>query len=156
MAGSEITSGVWYDAPEGGDEFFLDGNDTSLGSKLTDTRESDVEEEDEVDEVDEDIGDDDSVESAVEELPASPPQESGVVEPQVAVIRRTRLPAPTSGEEGSLFSVLKKNVGKVCLPLPNRIKIKPKHTSRIFLPCHSQSVSTSRSASFNGTQIQSC
>ncbi|KAG9099904.1 hypothetical protein FS749_000091 [Ceratobasidium sp. UAMH 11750] len=110
---SEITSSVWYDASEGGDEFFLDGNDTFHASEATDTRHSDLEEEEEEEEVEEEIADDgeSSVESAADE-PIAPSQASGAVKPEVAVVRRTRLPAPTSGEEGSLFSVLKKNVGK--------------------------------------------
>ena len=33
--------------------------------------------------------------------------------PSTAVKRRTQLPAPTSGDEISLFTVLKRNVGKV-------------------------------------------
>ena len=32
---------------------------------------------------------------------------------QKAIIRRTQLPSPPVGDEGSLFAVLKKNVGKV-------------------------------------------
>ncbi|KAG9128107.1 hypothetical protein FRC07_004723 [Ceratobasidium sp. 392] len=98
---------VWYDASDGGDEFFLDDNDTSYPSEATDVRHSDVEEE----EVEEEIADDG--ESSVDEPPEpEPTQPSGVAKPEIAVVRRTRLPAPTSGEEGSLFSVLKKNVGK--------------------------------------------
>lgn len=109
---SEVTSGGWYDASEG-EEFFLDAVDNSLASGTADARQSDVEEEEEVEEevVEE-------YESSAEGEPETPAQtqpagESGLVQPQTAVVRRTRLPAPTSGEEGSLFSVLKKNVGKV-------------------------------------------
>lgn len=31
-------------------------------------------------------------------------------------VRRTRLPSPVIGDEGSLFAILKKNIGKVWLP----------------------------------------
>ena len=31
------------------------------------------------------------------------------------VMRRTQLPVPSCGDEGSLFAILKKNVGKVCM-----------------------------------------
>ncbi|KAF8609378.1 hypothetical protein BDV93DRAFT_518205 [Ceratobasidium sp. AG-I] len=108
---SEVTSGGWYDASEG-EEFFLDVNDNSLASETADTRQSDVEEEEEVeDEVA------DEYESSAEGEPEAPPETqptggSNLLRPETAVVRRTKLPAPTSGEEGSLFSVLKKNVGK--------------------------------------------
>jgi oxysterol-binding protein-related protein 3/6/7 len=32
------------------------------------------------------------------------------------VMRRTQLPVPSCSDEGSLFTILKKNVGKVCMP----------------------------------------
>lgn len=110
---SEVTSGGWYDASEG-EEFFLDVNENSLASETADARQSDVEEEEEVeDEVA------DEYESSAEGEPEVPPEtqptgDSNLIRPETAVVRRTKLPAPTSGEEGSLFSVLKKNVGKVC------------------------------------------
>lgn len=110
---SEITSSGWYDASEG-DEFFLDANDNSLASETEDARQSDVEEEEEVEE---EVADE--YESSAEGEPEAPPQAeptggSSLVRPETTVVRRTKLLAPTSGEEGSLFSVLKKNVGKVC------------------------------------------
>jgi hypothetical protein len=104
---SEITSQMWYDASEGGDEFFLDANDTSQASEAPNNRTSDVEEEEEEEE-EEEVGGEESSEDEpeAESIPA-------VVRSETAVVRRARLPAPNTGEEGSLFAVLKKNVGKV-------------------------------------------
>jgi hypothetical protein len=50
--------------------------------------------------------------------PSRVPSESGTVDPKdlvVQVTRRTHLPAAPVGDEGSLFTILKKNVGKVGL-----------------------------------------
>lgn len=41
--------------------------------------------------------------------------ETPVSEPELLIDRRTRLPQRTAGDEGSLFAVLKKNVGQVDL-----------------------------------------
>ncbi|QRW05630.1 oxysterol binding protein [Ceratobasidium sp. AG-Ba] len=113
MATLASEASVWFDAPEGGDEFFLDEKDPSEPSYGS--RHSDVEEEDEEDEAEGEIADDG--ESSVEEPDEvvtlhAVAQASGAAKPDATVVRRTKLPAPTSGEEGSLFSVLKKNVGK--------------------------------------------
>lgn len=101
---SEITSQMWFDASEGGDEFFLDADDTGQTSGTADARHSDVEEEEVEEEV---VGDDESSEDerATETAPTA-------VKSDLSIVRRTKLPAPNSGEEGSLFAVLKKNVGK--------------------------------------------
>lgn len=100
---SEITSHVWYDASEGGDEFFLDVNDASQTDEPLEYRHSDVEEEEEAEVVADEGSDDEPV---VEIAPIA-------AKSDVMTVRRTRLPSPNNGEEGSLFAVLKKNVGKV-------------------------------------------
>ncbi len=59
---------------------------------------------------------------AEEEPPARMPSEDSEPDPvasSLQVVRRTKLPAPPVGDEGSLFSILKKNVGKVSVILSN-------------------------------------
>ncbi|CAE6473876.1 unnamed protein product [Rhizoctonia solani] len=105
---SEVTSQMWFDASDGADEFFLDA-DESEGHGVVEAvreRQSDVEEEEESEEV---VGGESSEEECERELAPTAPV---VVAPSTEIVRRTRLPAPNTGEEGSLFAVLKKNVGK--------------------------------------------
>lgn len=44
--------------------------------------------------------------------PSPPPTEKERRKGSVSFVRRTRLPAPTSGEQMSLFTMLKRNIGK--------------------------------------------
>ncbi|CAE6462835.1 unnamed protein product [Rhizoctonia solani] len=101
---SEITSQMWFDASDGADEFFLDAdeNESSVARTL-DEKHSDGEEEEEG----EDVVDGESSEDEPEA--AAPLESSPSAIPSSAVVRRTKLPAPNTGEEGSLFAVLKKN-----------------------------------------------
>ncbi|KEP54600.1 animal oxysterol-binding family 3 protein [Rhizoctonia solani 123E] len=108
---SEVTSQMWFDASDGADEFFLDEDENENEGGVVDAvgeKHSDVEEEDE-DEVE--VVDGESSEDEPEVVPA-PESAPVAVVPSTEIVRRTRLPAPNTGEEGSLFSVLKKNVGK--------------------------------------------
>lgn len=136
--GSGGSSAIWYDAPEEGLEFFsVDGDEDA------DQNESAYPSDDEEDDgarmhhksrlVDLDAAALDASISTAPSSTVSPYSETGSFEPtqstvsnassisipraptptQHQVIRRTHLPAPTSGNEISLFSVLKKNVGKV-------------------------------------------
>ncbi|KAF8708426.1 Pleckstrin homology domain, partial [Rhizoctonia solani] len=106
---SEVTSQMWFDASDGADEFFLDADESESGAiRAVSEKHSDVESDEEC----EDVVDEESSEDEPEPEPA-PTLESDVSAiPSTAVVRRTKLPAPNTGEEGSLFAVLKKNVGK--------------------------------------------
>ncbi|KAI0321105.1 Oxysterol-binding protein-domain-containing protein [Amylostereum chailletii] len=103
---------VWFDAPEGepegAEEFLLDepsslGAMESLGSRLTNTdshstiyagsQASDTDEEE-------------------QEVRASLEVEEAPSGSSVEVARRTSLPSGPVGDEGSLFAILKKNIGK--------------------------------------------
>lgn len=103
---------VWFDAPEydGAEEFVLDptpgeeGQGSQLSYLESPTR---MEEEEEMTET----------ESGSEETHEGPQRAATpTVGPpnEVAIVRRTELPSLPVGDEGSLFAVLKKNVGKVC------------------------------------------
>ncbi|KAJ6627191.1 oxysterol binding protein [Mycena sp. CBHHK59/15] len=95
----------WFDADsnEGAEEFILDippQLDSRQTSKIVsnDSRSS--------------LGHS-SVDTDIVEEPSRKPSESSTVDgAAVQVIRRTHLPAPPVGDEGSLFTILKKNVGK--------------------------------------------
>ena len=105
FTGSTSGSSLWFDAPDGGEEFILDDDD----------REGEIDHSVVVSEVDvgsdkESIGSDDGSKPS----PETPKGETTPQPSHLVVKRRSILPAPTSGDEVSLFSVLKKNVGKVC------------------------------------------
>lgn len=114
---------IWFDAEEydGAEEFVLDeAPDDSQVSKLSEmnnmgtpssgtsdagpesTSESSDSEEEEAEEEENEV----TEISTAGTSDISPPSE-------LAVTRRTQLPSPPAGDEGSLFAVLKKNVGKV-------------------------------------------
>lgn len=87
--GSDVT---WYDAPElddGPEEFLLDADERGPESRIMESEQESAS---------------DSDDEAL--LPY-------VVPDPTAVARRSKLPALPPGDEGSLFTVLKKNVGKV-------------------------------------------
>ncbi|KAH9946839.1 Oxysterol-binding protein-domain-containing protein [Amylocystis lapponica] len=117
---SNSEGSVWYDAPDGdggAEEFVLDpspGEEAqerkSLGRDQQSFAHSDTPTSTELD------SDSDS-ESEQAGAPESAPTSVG----EVQVVRRTHLPSGPVGDEGSLFAVLKKNVGKdlsqVALPV---------------------------------------
>lgn len=91
--GSDV---VWYDAPElddGPQEFLLDADERGPESRILDS------------ELDSTSDSDD------DRSPSSPI----VTKDPTAVARRSKLPALPPADEGSLFTVLKKNVGKVSM-----------------------------------------
>lgn len=120
---------VWYDASEGEDmgaeEFVLEpeeiGEDeVTPGSKMVADSQSSITNE----ESDIELDRESSVGQGPEEL-------------ETRVTRRTQLPVKPSGEEGSLFAVLKKSVGQVCQSIVQdrpRIKVSCQDLSNISFP----------------------
>ena len=103
---------VWFDAPEydGPEEFVLDVSPPEDQGQLyyTDSRMTERTDVTEATEAGSSTGVDTDSESESEEEV----EKSLAVEPAV-IQRRTSLPSGPVGDEGSLFAVLKKNVGKV-------------------------------------------
>ncbi|EGN95002.1 hypothetical protein SERLA73DRAFT_113704 [Serpula lacrymans var. lacrymans S7.3] len=99
---SDGTPIEWFDAQDGGEEFFLEDmtpEEERNGPVL---------------QSDSSLQDSDSSEDTHEEEIMTP-QQSGEMDPSIKareVVRRTHLPSGPVGDEGSLFSMLKKNVGK--------------------------------------------
>jgi len=97
----------WFDALDGAEEFVMDMQVTLEGSELPsqlsahDARSAVSQQEDS------------SVDTDIEEN-VKARSIPGPFSETSAVVRRTRLPAYPAGDEGSLFAILKKNVGKVC------------------------------------------
>jgi oxysterol-binding protein-related protein 3/6/7 len=118
---TSVASGtsIWYDAPEpdGALEFVMEDLAPSE-SRLSDT--SPMKEEPErIEEEEEDTDDDDSSKEAESRHGSvNGDATKSETQPQPTqdhkqVVRRTKLPSGPVADEGSLFSVLKKNVGKV-------------------------------------------
>ncbi|KAH9944530.1 Oxysterol-binding protein-domain-containing protein [Epithele typhae] len=112
---------IWFDAPEydGPEEFVLDMTTADEGKSLhTDSRLTARTDMTDMTDVGSSIGADTDSESESDSPPPPPP-----VEPTAAAVvkRRSALPSGPVGDEGSLFAVLKKNVGKdlskVALPV---------------------------------------
>ncbi|KAK1229386.1 Oxysterol-binding protein 3 [Marasmius sp. AFHP31] len=107
-----ITDSVneWYDASEGhegAEVFVMDATSPDASeqpSRFTSDSQSDLR-------VDDTSSLDTDMESVNDE-PTDTPADTPSSPQTSAVVRRTRLPAPIVGDEGSLFTVLKKNVGK--------------------------------------------
>lgn len=100
----------WFDASEGEgvQEFILDDHLLPEGASRIVTSESRSSlDHSEASSIDTDI---DSVNETPPVISSSPDVENTS---QAQIVRRTRLPVPVVGDEGSLFTVLKKNVGKV-------------------------------------------
>ena len=99
---TSTSDSFWFDAPEFGDgpeEFLLEptgGDDHGPDSRIMDTHDRD---------------DSNSVDTDIEETPKHEPTELPSDPSQVT--RRAQLPSLPPADEGSLFTVLKKNVGKV-------------------------------------------
>lgn len=107
----------WFDAWDGDEpgaqEFVLEA-DTSQDDALRpsgmihqDSQDTAIE--DDRSSVDTDVAEDSPPPTAVPSSPTPSP-----TTPMPPASRRTQLPATVTGDEGSLFTVLKKNVGKVC------------------------------------------
>lgn len=102
----------WYDAEEGAEEFFFDPSDSPPRGEHEDQQASQTATIDTTSMFeDQDSEDDSSIDT---DLGDDAPQE--IISPGVAKgqrVYRTQLPAPAPEDEGSLFAILKKNVGKV-------------------------------------------
>lgn len=98
----------WFDALDGAEEFVMDVHTTPDGNEqpsrmLTNESRSSLDQHD-ISSIDTD-----------ENLNVPTSEDTRTASPHSIqqVVRRTRLSAPPSGDEGSLFAILKKNVGKV-------------------------------------------
>ena len=106
---TNTSDSLWFDAPEfddGPEEFLLEP--TGVDDHGPDSRMIDPTDREDSISIDTDIEEETPKHKAVE-LPSEPSQ----------ITRRTQLPSLPPADEGSLFAVLKKNVGKVC---PNDIQ----------------------------------
>ncbi|KAF5368616.1 hypothetical protein D9758_002382 [Tetrapyrgos nigripes] len=101
----------WFDASEGAEEFVLDESvpDASERPSQISSNNDSTSSMHGAESIDTDSDSEESIRSPLvqedDEAPASP-------ETSLEVSRRTLLPTPVTGDEGSLFAVLKKNVGK--------------------------------------------
>jgi oxysterol-binding protein-related protein 3/6/7 len=105
-----ISSDIWYDAPElddGPEEFLLDVNqdDRAPKGRIIPSENHSMIEQDSASIADTDSG---------EETFLSVDQTAKTFLGQAVAASRTQLPSLPPADEGSLFTVLKKNVGKVC------------------------------------------
>lgn len=116
MASSFSESGEWFDAADGGEEYMLEDDEPtpveekneSEGGLSSGVSSSSVDESSEVEEEGgEKVPDEEVLEEAKKEVVVD------LVEQAKHVARRTELPSGPVGDDGSLFAVLKKNVGKV-------------------------------------------
>lgn len=97
----------WFDALDGAEEFVLDVPipEERTGRMLIDESRSSLNQED-APSIDTDVQEPDRKEHPVPTSVASPSE-------SLQVKHRTQLPSPPIRDEGSLFAILKKNVGKV-------------------------------------------
>lgn len=112
----------WFDASEGlnegAEEFFLDetagdGTEPATSRMLSNESRSSLGQFD-ASSVDTDMEGGDLKASKMTATEASSANTHGSIE----VVRRTSLPSTVTGDEGSLFAILKKNVGKVYYTTP--------------------------------------
>lgn len=102
---TNTSDSLWFDAPEfddGPEEFLLESigaDDHGPDSRIIDSNDRE-----DSNSVDTDIEGEETPKREPVELPSDPSR----------VIRRVQLPSLPPADEGSLFAVLKKNVGKVC------------------------------------------
>jgi hypothetical protein len=99
----------WFDALDGAEEFVMDVQSTPDGLEqpsrtLTNESRSSLGQQD-TSSVDTDAATDTPYHEEKQAVSPGEPQ----------VVRRTQLPAPPVADEGSLFTILKNNVGKVCI-----------------------------------------
>lgn len=107
-----ITESVneWFDALDVAEEFVMDipaaleGNDMPIQTSPDENRSVVNQQEDSS--IDTDIDEADNVFTTSRKTRAT---SQGII----TILRRTHLPAPSIGDEGSLFAMLKKNIGKV-------------------------------------------
>ena len=105
---TNASDSLWFDAAEfddGPEEFLLEStgaDDHGPDSRINDREDSNS--------MDTDIEGEETSKRGPVELPTDPSR----------VIRRVQLPSLPPADEGSLFAVLKKNVGKVCTVRPRR------------------------------------
>lgn len=122
---SQSESSVWYDATEyeGAEEFVLDESpaDESQGSKFSELSVGSPGVLSTAPTTETELDSSTPWDSALDTDDEDDEQASAPLAPQAAapdapqpIVRRTQLPSPPVGDEGSLFTVLKKNVGKVC------------------------------------------
>ncbi|KAL6304262.1 Oxysterol-binding protein-domain-containing protein [Sparassis latifolia] len=116
---SSVSDGsVWYDAPEGegAEEFVFEATPGDEPESNTFDQESEY-----ALRVEAESSSNTDVESVFDEVEATEPESTPPSESEEQVVRRTQLPSPPVTDEGSLFAVLKKNVGKdlsqVALPM---------------------------------------
>ncbi|KIO33601.1 hypothetical protein M407DRAFT_231739 [Tulasnella calospora MUT 4182] len=98
-----LSPSLWFDAEDGAEEFFLSAEPTETEQALSDPG----------DESEEEVVDITASDSSGDEAPTPTKErsEDGDSKHKV-VIRRTKLPSPMVGDDGSLLAVLRKNVGK--------------------------------------------
>ncbi|TFK57419.1 hypothetical protein OE88DRAFT_1651128 [Heliocybe sulcata] len=129
---SDGTSSIWFDAPdaepEGAEEYIIEHDLTPLdenggGSKMSATS-TQISTSTAVEgEGDEDASSEEEEEAEAElaSAPTLTQVKDGSEKEHKEIVRRTQLPSPPVADEGSLFAVLKKNVGKdlssVALPV---------------------------------------
>jgi oxysterol-binding protein-related protein 3/6/7 len=105
----------WFDASEGAEEFVLDETAIDPSERpsqiSTNDSASSIHTEADAESIDTDSDSDESIRSPTVQGNVTP----ATTVTSLQVVRRTTLPAPITGDEGSLFAVLKKNVGKVGL-----------------------------------------
>ena len=109
----------WFDALDGAEEFVMDIQAAQEGTEpssqiYTDDTRSVISRQDDSS-IDTDLGDDNDNPHTPPTLPDDKQIATGTS--QATVMRRTELPTSPTGDEGSLFTMLKKNVGKVCATL---------------------------------------
>lgn len=106
------TSNEWFDASEGGEEFVLDVDERTPVDEKTEAEAQSVEgSRSSLGGLSDD--DEDIIAIEFQDKDEEGLVESDPVEKAKEVARRAELPCGPVGDEGSLFAVLKKNVGKV-------------------------------------------
>lgn len=115
------SNSVWFDAPEpeGAEEFILgaspgeEGENSILDEGVQPnspiSQSDNMSGSDATTDADTDVESDTEAEITPETAPTSP----AMSQEERQVVRRTELPSGPVGDEGSLFAVLKKNIGKV-------------------------------------------
>jgi hypothetical protein len=142
----------WYDAPDMiGEEFVLEvpgpGGEEVTDSHITNvTNETEIFEDDDATSA-EDSGDEaeDATAVSLQTHTRNPSHTTG------RIVWRTQLPSPVVGDEGSLFAVLKKNVGKAGTYSIPYINIRLNADCRIFQLYLSPSLSMNRLRCCNDT-----
>lgn len=108
---SDVTTLEWFDAPDGGEEFFLESSDELEPTPVDEKSEGQGG-------LGSSAGSRSSFGGSINDLADDTPpidlkKEVNPAKTALKVTRRTQLPSGPVGDEGSLFAVLKKNVGKV-------------------------------------------